>query len=115
MTLLSSIVFFNRTAILVASGEFETEGWGALIFLPLEYVPAFALTPRFIMSVRALRPQNQQDGQEHETDVEFGSIGSQHGDHATEIVLDIGQPASEVAEQDEEIPLEEWRITLEHW
>lgn len=117
MTLPRSVVFFNRTAILVALGQFQTEGWGSLILLPLEYLPAFALTPRFIMSVRALHPldsQESQSRQSRETDSGFGLPGSRHGDHrsASGMVFDIGRPDSAKTLEDVEIPMEEWRLTM---
>lgn len=94
-------------------GQFQTEGWPTLVLLPLEYVPAFALTPRFIMSVRAPHPHEPQGSQGHEVDAGFGASGSRHRDRDATIVMDIRRSKSQEIDPDPEIPLEEWRITME--
>lgn len=92
-------------------GQFQTEGWPTLVLLPLEYVPAFALTPRFIMSIRALHPPEPQGSQGHEVDAGFGLSGSR--DRDTTIVMDIRRSKSDEIKPDPEIPLEEWRIIMD--
>ncbi|KAG8216334.1 hypothetical protein J3R82DRAFT_6407 [Butyriboletus roseoflavus] len=104
------IFFFNRTAILIALRQFQTEGWPTLALLPIEYVPAFALTPRFIMSVRALHPGEPQGSQGHDIDAGSGLSRSRLHDRETMIVLAIRQRETEL---DVEIPMEEWSITME--
>ena len=99
-------------AILVAKGQIKTEGWGSIILLPLEYVPAFALTPRFIMSVYALRLKETQEIKGHEQGIRVG-LRAHHGDCSYASVSDVRKPAHEVVPHDENIPLEEWRVTAE--
>lgn len=60
-----------------------------------------------------LHPNEPEDSQGRESDTGFGLSRSHHGDRGTAIMLDIRRPDSNVLEQDVEIPMEAWRITME--
>jgi hypothetical protein len=68
----------------------------------LEYVPVFTLTPRFILSMRAL----YHDVADIDTEFGFTSVSGRN-DYGTAIVFaDVGQN-EEGMEQDDEMPMGE--------
>lgn len=79
-------------------------GWSTALLI-LEFVPQFTLTPRFILSLRALYARNVQGGQGSDIDTAFGFTSAPgHGTVGTIVFADAEQ--NEGAEQ-EEIQMEE--------
>ena len=73
----------------------------------LDYVPVFTLTPRFILSVRALYARDLQGRLEPcRMDTEFGfmSVSASSARRTTLVFADVDQ-SEEGLEQDEEIPM----------
>ena len=73
-----SIFLFNLMNMLAALGKFPTGGWQLILALILNYVPIFALTPRFILSIRELYARDIEGRRGEGIDSGFGlSLSSQ--------------------------------------
>ncbi|KAF8136545.1 hypothetical protein EV363DRAFT_1428926 [Boletus edulis] len=81
------IFLFNLMGMLTTSGKFPKEGLGMILSFILEYVPIFALTPRFILSIRRMYARDVEGRCGEEIDTGFGLSSSGHG--ATIVFADI--------------------------
>lgn len=59
---------FSVINVIAASGLAPSEGWQAVLLFVLEFVPTFALTPRFILGIRKLYARDAQRGRGEEID-----------------------------------------------
>jgi len=74
------IAFFllNSINLLTGLGFLSPEGWPKILYLPAKLVPAFTLTPRFIISMRELyacSAQRGYNGSKIDTETGFGFSG----------------------------------------
>ncbi|KAF8553299.1 hypothetical protein OG21DRAFT_1485499 [Imleria badia] len=101
--LLPSIIFlFNLLNMLSALGRFPAEGWQLILSLILNYVPIFALTPRFILSIRELYARDVEGRRGEGIDTGFGFSLSDRNTGETLIVFaDVEQ--SGISEDIEEV------------
>ncbi|KAF8128540.1 hypothetical protein EV363DRAFT_1221139 [Boletus edulis] len=100
-------VFLNVLInLLFFAAKVPLPGWGALPVGILENVPVFALTPRFILSLRALYAR---EGQGRDIDSEFGftSVDVRSVGGIAFARADAGQSEEDVLEHDEDIQLVE--------
>ena len=96
-----STLLFGLVNVLVLGGNVPTTGWRALPIGILEYVPVFTLTPRFILSMRAL----YHDARDIDTEFGFTSVPGRSLRETAIVFADAGQNEEEL--EDEEIPMGE--------
>lgn len=107
MTFRDSIQLQNFINILYVFGKLPTAGWGWIMVTILEYVPLFALAPRFVLNMRELYAHNVRGNHASGIDTAFGLPSDAVG---TAIVFaDAGQEQNESGEHVEEISMEENR------
>ena len=63
---------FSVIDVIAASGLAPPKGWHVVLLLALEWVPTFALTPRFILGIRKLYAHDVQRGRGEGIDTGFG-------------------------------------------
>ncbi|KAN0094506.1 hypothetical protein V8E55_002793 [Tylopilus felleus] len=103
-------LLFGLTNVLFVLRKISATGWQVIPIAIVEYVPVFTLTPRFILSVRALYARDLQGGSvPHDIDTEFG-FTLVSGGGIRESVIVFAEPDEEGLEQDEEISMEEMGI-----
>ncbi|KAF8548545.1 hypothetical protein OG21DRAFT_1516179 [Imleria badia] len=100
-----AVFLFAFIEVLNTSGNISTEGWQADLSTTLGYVPIYALTPRFIMSIRELYARNVLGRRGEGIDTGFGLSLSDRGAVGTAIVFaDVQQ--NEGSDDVEDIPME---------
>lgn len=65
----------NLLNLLASFNMLPNEAWFTILYLPAELVPAYTLTPRFILSIRELYAQSIQSGHSTRMDSGFGLSG----------------------------------------
>ena len=81
-------------------------GWRILFTGTLEYVPVFTLTPRFIMSVRALYARDLRDPcRQYDMDTEFNS--GDRADGSAALFASGAQGKVDWSQQSDEIQMRE--------
>jgi hypothetical protein len=100
-----SVLLFSLVNELAAWGNLTLAGWQLIVFALVQYVPMFALTPRFIMSIRELHAHDVQGRRGSGIDTGFGLSSSSAGTGGIPIMFaDAGR--IEGFEDLEEIPME---------
>ncbi|KAG8212945.1 hypothetical protein J3R82DRAFT_11307 [Butyriboletus roseoflavus] len=106
-----AILLFNLIDVLTYAEVIPVETWQMIMLVFAEYVPMYALTPRFITSMRELYARDVQGKRGGGIDTAFGLSLSGHDAGGTAIVFaDVGQ--TEGSEDFEEIPMEMMKTGL---
>ena len=85
----------------------SSDGWWVVLTETMEYVPAFILTPRFILSLRSLDARVVRGGDDNEIDTAFGLTSTSCHDSATSAIMFVDSGGTDGEEQNEEIQMEE--------
>lgn len=92
------------------SGIYPTSGWELIVTSLIELIPLFTLTPRFIISIRALYARDLQGRRGEGIDTGFG-LSSGRNVRSTLVFADVEQNGE--MEDIEEVPGEGEMIELE--
>ena len=107
---MNSILTFALVNVLMFTGNVSMDGWRVILLATIQYLPAFTLVPRFILSLRKLYARDLQGRRGSEIDTAFGlTSASGRGAVASAIMFaDAGQ--NEGLEQGDEIQMEDREI-----
>ena len=103
-----SILTFALVNVLVNAGDVPMIGWRAILAGVMNYIPAYTLSPRFILSLRRLYARDVRGGLGSDIDTAFG-LTSLPGAGASAIVFANGGQ-NEGLEQGEGIQMEDREI-----
>lgn len=104
----TSVFLFATVDVLTYWANVPITGWWILLTGTLEYIPVFTLTPRFILSVRALYARDLQDPRKlRDMDTDFGSGCSFSGSGSVTLVTNVGKSRGTWSQQYDEIQMEE--------
>jgi len=86
------------------------EGWFTILYLPAELVPAYTLTPRFVLSIRELYVRSIENGHSSKIDAGFGLSGRFGTTTTGTTTMAFEDSVANIGlEETEEVPLQEAR------
>ncbi|KAG9315358.1 hypothetical protein JVU11DRAFT_4503 [Chiua virens] len=103
-----AIFLINFVDILSVSGNIPNSGWQPIFLYIVQFVPAYTLTPRFIMSIRELYASDLQGRRVGGLDTGFGLVSVSNGSIAGTTIAFAEAEQTEGMEV-EEIPMQGWK------
>ena len=85
---MNSILTFALINVLIFTGNVSMDGWRVIPLATIQYVPAFTLVPRFILSLRKLYARDLRGRRGNEIDTAFSlTSASNHGAAAASAIM----------------------------
>ena len=93
---MSSILTYTLVNVLIYAANIHAGGWTIMLLTLIQYIPAFTLVPRFILSLRELYARDLQGRQGGDIDSAFGlTLAPGHDAAGTIMFADGGQNEGE--------------------